>query len=158
MKRFLYTIIQIIWGLPQTFLGFIIFIITIKCPHKNFHGSICTSWKLKASLSLGLFIFVSDDPFYYYENQKSNYTHNEFFNMLAVHEYGHTIQSLIWGPLYLLMVGIPSMVWAKIPTFAKKRANENKSYFDIYPENQANKLGERVTGLKSPGKITDLAG
>ena len=70
--------------------------------------------------------------------------------MLSVHEYGHTIQSLIWGPLYLLMVGAPSMIWEKIPFFARRRLNENKSYFDIYFEKQANRLGEKVTGLNSP--------
>lgn len=153
MKKLLYTLIQVFWGFPQTFVGLIIFIITNKCPHKYFYGSICTRWKLKASLSLGLFIFVSDDPFYYYESQKSNYTYDEFFSMLSVHEYGHTIQSLIWGPLYLLMVGAPSMIWAKIPFFARRRLNENKSYFDIYPEKQANRLGEKVTGLNSPGSM-----
>ena len=36
----------------------------------------------------------------------------------------------------------------------KKRAVQHKSYFDTYPENQANRLGEKVTRLKSPGKIT----
>lgn len=153
MKRILYTLLQIIWGFPQTLVGFIIFILTCKCPHKCFYGSICTSWRLKASMSLGLFIFVSDDPFFYYNHYQSKYSYNEFHTMLAVHEYGHTIQSLIWGPLYLLAVGVPSMVWAKMPFFEKKRADENKSYFDIYPENQANWLGEKVTGLKSPGNM-----
>ena len=43
---------------------------------------------------------------------------------------------------------------AKIPYFEKKRAVQHKSYFDTYPENQANRLGEKVTRLKSPGKIT----
>ena len=154
MKRILYTIWQLTWGLPQTLAGFIIFLKNFDCEHRNFYGAICTTWKLKASLSLGLFIFVSEDPFFYYENEKDNYSEEDFSEMFAVHEYGHTIQSLIWGPLYLLTVGVPSMVWAKIPYFEKKREEQHKSYFDIYPENQANKLGERVTGLKSPGKIT----
>ena len=154
MKKILYTILQLTWGFPQTLAGFIIFLKNRDCPHKNFHGAICTTWKLKASLSLGLFIFVSDDPFFYYEHEKGNYSEEDFSQMFAVHEYGHTIQSLIWGPLYLLTVGAPSMIWAKIPYFEKKRAVQHKSYFDTYPENQANRLGEKVTGSKSPGNVT----
>lgn len=150
MKKVWYTILQIVWGFPQTLLGFLIFIITIKCPHNYFFGSICTRWKWKRSLSLGLFIFVSDDPFYYYCSQKSNYTYDEFFSMLAAHEYGHTIQSLMFGPFYLLIVGIPSMLWARLFIFKKKRVREKKSYFSVYPENQATRLGEKFTGFGFP--------
>ena len=150
MKKIWYIMLQIVWGFPQTLLGFIVFIITIKCPHNYFFGSICTSWKWKGSISLGLFIFVSDDPFYYYQSQKSKYTYDEFFSMLVAHEYGHTIQSLIFGPFYLLVVGIPSILWSRLPIFRKKRVKEKKSYFAVYPENQATKLGEKFTGLSFP--------
>lgn len=153
MKRTFYPILQVIWGFPQTLAGFVIFLLNRHSPHHIFYGSICTSWKLKASLSLGLFTFVSDDPFFYYEHYRQKYGDEEFYTMLAVHEYGHTIQSLIWGPLYLLTVGLPSIIWAKAPHFEKKRAEEKLSYFDAYPENQANRLGEKATGLKSPGRI-----
>jgi len=150
MKKVLYTIIQLSWGLPQTLVGFIIFLINRKCQHNNFYGSVCTSWKLKASMSLGLFIFISDDPFFYYEHERKNFSEEEFYTMLAVHEYGHTIQSLIFGPLYLLVVGAISMIWAELPYFVSKRAKQNISYFQAFPENQANLLGEKFTGLKSP--------
>lgn len=153
MKKLLYALIQIIWGFPQTLVGFIVFLTTIHCPHYNFYGAVCTSWKFKSSVSLGLFIFVSDDPFYSYAHQKANYDEKYFYNMLAVHEYGHTIQSLILGPLYLPVVGLPSLIWAKTEYYQRKRAVERLSYFSVFPENQANKLGEKVTGLKSPGMI-----
>lgn len=153
MKKLFYAIIQIIWGFPQTLVGFIVFLSTIRCPHHNFYGAVCTSWKFKSSVSLGLFMFVSDDPFYSYAHQKVNYDESIFYNMLAVHEYGHTIQSLILGPLYLPVVGLPSLIWAKTEYYQRKRAVERLSYFSVFPENQANKLGEKVTGLKSPGLI-----
>lgn len=150
MKQFLYIFGQLTWGVLQSLAGFLIFLKNIKCTHRFFYGSICTYWKLKASLSLGLFIFISDDPFFYYEHERCHYSEEEFSEMMAVHEYGHTIQSLIWGPLYLLTVGAPSMIWAKLPHFEGIREKQNISYFDTYPENQANMLGEKVTGLKSP--------
>lgn len=93
----IYDLLQWTWGLPQTILGFIYFLINIKQEH-YYHGSVVTIWKSKSSLSLGMFVFVSDDPFCYYESFKENYSENEFSNMLLVHEYGHTIQSLFFGP------------------------------------------------------------
>lgn len=38
---------------------------------------------------------------------------------LLVHEYGHTIQSMILGPLYLIVIGIPSTLWGFL--MGKKR-------------------------------------
>lgn len=72
--------------------------------------------------------------------------------MLLVHEYGHTIQSLIFGPLYLFAVGIPSIVWSFLPVFAKRREDAGISYFSVYPERWANKLGEKITGDTSIGE------
>ena len=72
--------------------------------------------------------------------------------MLMVHEYGHTIQSLIFGPFYLLAVGIPSLVWSFWPALVKKREQERISYFSAYPERWANQLGEKATGDTSIGE------
>ena len=153
MNRALYTILQLTWGIPQTLAGLFVFLLNIGCPHKMFHGAVCTSWKLKKSLSLGMFIFVTDDPFFFYEDLKGRLTYDEFFTMLAVHEYGHTIQSLMFGPLYLILVGLPSIIWADRPSLVNKRMRDKISYFSVFPEDQANRLGEKFTGLKSPGRI-----
>lgn len=152
MMRLLYLILQCTWGLPQTLVGLIYFIVNLGCRHYFYHGSVVTIWHSKSSLSLGLFVFVSDDPFCYYPSQVEQYSEEEFSRMLLVHEYGHTIQSLIFGPAYLLFVGIPSIAWSFIPIFVKKREREQISYFSAYPERWANQLGERVTGDKSIGE------
>lgn len=152
MKKFWYAFAQLTWGLPQTLVGFVIFLANAKRLHMNFHGAICTAWNLKSSLSLGLFIFVTDASFHQAMNKKLYMREDESFQRIAVHEYGHTIQSLIWGPLYLLTVGAPSIIWASFPYFEKMRTRKKRSYYDVYPEAQANRLGEKFTGLKSPGK------
>ena len=149
----MYTLLQLTWGLPQTLMGLVVFLLNVRRPHRMFSGAVLTSWKLKQSLSLGLFIFVSDDPFYYYQSQKKRYSYDEFFGMFAVHEYGHTIQSLMFGPLYLLIVGIPSLIWADLPALIDMRVRKRMSYFSIFPEKQANRLGEKYTGMKSPGMM-----
>ena len=148
----IYDLLQWTWGLPQTILGFIHFLINIKQEHYYYHGSVVTIWKSKSSLSLGMFVFVSDDPFCYYDSFRETYSENEFSNMLLVHEYGHTIQSLFFGPLYLLFVGVPSIMWSFLPLYVRKRDKEQISYFSAYPERWANSLGEWVTKETSIGE------
>ncbi len=151
--KIIYIVLQCSWGILQTIAGAVIFLLNAKCEHHFFCGCTVTSWKLKSSLSLGEFIFVSDDPFFYYSNEKEKLTRSDFYSQIEVHEYGHTIQSLILGPLYLLVVGVTSLTWAGLPYFAKKREKNGVSYFAVFPEKQANRLGEITTGKKSPGMI-----
>jgi len=60
------------------------------------------------------------------------------------HEFGHCRQSLIFGPLYLLVIGLPSVIrnlWSRL-LFKKKIFGEiSKWYYSGYPENWADKLG-----------------
>lgn len=105
-----------------------------------------TIWKSKTSVSLGLFVFVTSEPFFAkkYEGQISV---AELSNRLLVHEYGHTIQSLILGPLYLFVIGIPSTLWGFLG--GRKRRDEQIPYGAFFTEKWANSLGEQVTGEKS---------
>lgn len=64
---------------------------------------------------------------------------NGYSQKLLAHEYGHTIQSLLLGPLYLLVIGIPSVIWFHIHTPSKG------SYYSFYPERMANALVRRFT-------------
>ena len=148
----MYRLLQWTWGLPQTLVGAMLYKLNRKCPHYSYKGAIVTEWKSKSSLSLGMYIFVSDDPFYYYPKYRTKYSKENYSKMLMIHEYGHTIQSLIFGPLYLLAVGIPSTAWSFVPIFVKKRDKEGISYFSAYPERWANKLGEKLTGEVSIGE------
>ena len=150
--KILYRLLQCTWGLPQTLVGLIYFVVNIKCRHYSYHGAVVTEWHSKSSLSLGLFVFISDDPFCYYPTYTKKYSKKEFSKMLLVHEYGHTIQSLIFGPIYLIAVGVPSIAWSFLPTYVKKREREKISYFSAYPETWANHLGERVTREASIGE------
>ena len=132
----IYRIAQWTWGLPQTLAGFIIFLVFRKYPHYNYHGAIVTEWNSPNSVGLGMFIMLSRD---HYGKKR-----------LLVHEYGHTIQSLILGPLFLLIAGLPSFAWAELPQASKYRKDKNVSYYQVYPENWANRLGEKVLKEKAP--------
>ena len=116
MRKFLYIIIQCTWGIIQTLLGFFVFLLNIKNKHFFYHGAIVTERHVPSSVSLGMFVFTTTDP------MKDKRTENripdeELSQRLLVHEYGHTIQSLIFGPLYLIVMGIPSTLWGFLPYF-----------------------------------------
>ena len=132
-RLFLYYFLQLTWGMIQNILGFIIWIYVLLTGPKEkrhvFHGALVTRWYLKSSMSMGLFLFMgTDDP------------------RVLVHEYGHTIQSCILGPLYLPVIGIPSFCWANTPHFERNRRMGRYRYSDFYPEKWANYLGWRFTG------------
>ena len=62
---------------------------------------------------------------------------------LLAHEYGHTIQSLLLGPLYLPLIGLPSLLWASVPWFERYRRIHRVDYYDLYTERWANHCGAR---------------
>ena len=148
MKSVLYFIWQWLWGILQYALGLIVFLFHIRDKHYFYHGAVITEWKSVSSVSLGMFVFVTNEPFFY-EKLKNEYTAEELSERLLVHEYGHTIQSLILGPLYLIVIGIPSTLWGFLPSLNNKRKTDGISYFSFFTEKWANVLGEKVTGRKS---------
>ena len=152
MKILLYRIWQCTWGMLQTFLGFCLFLLHYKEKHYTFHGAIITEWGNSSSVSLGMFVFITKDPFF--ANKFSGeYTSRELSHRLLVHEYGHTIQSMVLGPLFLIVIGIPSALWAGLPSLYKMRKEKQISYFAFYTESWANAWGEWVTKDKSMEKM-----
>lgn len=143
----IYTIIQCTWGIIQTILGGILFLVNIKNKHFIYYGSIVTVIDKPSSLSLGMFVFVTSSPMKD-KRIEGRIPDDQLGQRLLVHEYGHTIQSLIFGPLYLIIIGIPSALWGFLPYFQKKR-KEGISYFSFFTEKSANYLGEKVTKEKS---------
>jgi len=130
----------------------IAFLLHYQDRHFSYHGAVITVWDKKSSVSLGMFVFVTMEP-YFIEKFQGEISAEELSNRLLVHEYGHTIQSLILGPLYLLLIGLASTVWGFLPNLAKKRREEKLSYFAFFTEKWANSLGERVTGESSMGDL-----
>ncbi len=150
MKIFLYRMWQCTWGILQTLLEAIVFFIHHRDKHFPYHGAIITEWGAGSSVSLGMFVFVTSAP-YFAEKFEGQVGAKELSDRLLVHEYGHTIQSLVLGPLYLVLIGIPSALWAAFG--GKKRKEEQIPYGAFFTEKWANSLGERVTGKKSIGNL-----
>jgi hypothetical protein len=86
-------------------------------------------------MSLGSHIFLPRAGFLYYDPEKET----EWQQNYIKHEYGHSVQSAYLGPLYLFVIGIPSLIWAGF--FDNWREKHNKSYYWFYTESWADKLG-----------------
>jgi len=147
LRVFLYRLVQLTWGLPQTLVGAFVFLWKFRYPHYTFHGAIVTRWNRGDSVSLGMFLFVAADP-----PRDPEHPKRPTWRRTLVHEYGHSVQSLVLGPLYLFVIGLPSFLWAGLPYFSRRRRRKSISYFDFYPERWANAWGERVTKEPSMGR------
>ena len=152
MKRILFTALKILWGLPQTLLGLFVYLYWLPRAKTRYwyHGARVTEWTTGGGISLGLFVFVSEKASRYQLNGRI-LTEQESKTGVRVHEYGHCVQSLLLGPLYLLAVGVPSYAWANLPALRRLRREKGLSYYAVWPEKQANALGEWATGERSVG-------
>ena len=123
------------WGIIQFTLGLLYFISVINKPHFWYKGSIVTTnvkpriFKTAGGVSYGAFIFITADISK--DDLCSDYLTN--------HEYGHTLQSVLLGPLYFIIIEIPSTIWL---TFFRKWRKRNQKYYNwLYTESWADKWG-----------------
>ena len=141
MKSFLKYIINFTWCLPQNILGLVLFSKYKGQKRERFFDTMLTyhdgSW---GGVSLGMFIFVAGNR------------DEDWIRKAKVHEYGHYLQSLILGPFYLLIIGIPSFIWCNAKKYKDLRKNTGKSYFKFFPERWANHLGGKKPVCPPPNK------
>lgn len=117
------TILLFLWQLPQNIVALIMyqFLFNKTTVAKRNYAVCYMSKSMNGGISLGNFVYVS------YNLSKSE-PH-------VMHELdGHTKQSKMLGPLYLLVIGIPSILWA---AFRNKQKHPN--YYSFYTEKWANK-------------------
>lgn len=131
MKKAFYWLWQWTWGLPQNLAGLFVFLRFAKRPHFSYQGAVATVWPNKTgSMSLGMFLFLYDGW------EPSDHA-------LLAHEYGHTIQSLLLGPLYLAVIGLPSIVWAGFKPVVKLRRRKQLPYSWLFCERWADRNGRK---------------
>lgn len=118
--------IKAIWEFPQNAVGFIVKKICKATPYTTYHDATVYVWNINGGLSLGKYIFITRK-------------YGDRIEEVIKHEYGHTIQSKYLGWFYLLVIALPSLIWAGC--FDWYRQKTGKSYYDFYTEKWANKLG-----------------
>ena len=143
-NKHLFTLLHWTWQLPQTLIGWFVYqyikfkdknCIIDENYHKTGHYAVMTkSEDFMGGVSLGRYVFTNmQDGMISYR-----------------HEFGHSIQSLILGPLYLIIIGIPSSLLAYNISDAL-----NKRYYWFYTEKWADSIAgidDSIDRLTSTGR------
>ena len=133
MIKSVLNMVKWIWQFPQNLCG----IVYRTCLKDRLIASITNDYikgveaeaylkKSKGSITLGKYIFI-------YQNYRD-------VTDTIRHECGHVKQSLILGPLYLIVIGIPSILHAALNNYIGCCKKHKKGYYHFYTESWANKL------------------
>ena len=131
LKRILFYILSFTWGLPQTLIGLICIITLapfgkIHVYHGRLYAAIGKNW---GGLELGCF-FLRDT------------TSTE---QITYHECGHGLQNIIWGPLMIPVISLPSIIryWYRELKYERKGIKPPTEYDAIWFEHQATTWGDK---------------
>lgn len=127
----------LIWELPQNIAGAFYFIIH-GVFSKTFIIDDGDSFEMysdmqRGAVSLGVFRVYKSE---YYGNTA------QFVKLTRMHEKGHRIQSMMLGPLYLIVIGLPSLIWAALHSSVRRLRTVD--YYSFYTE----KWADRLAGVK----------
>ena len=131
IMKYIKNLILFIWQLPQHIVALIYFgYLVMMCKDlgidSRYKQAIVIPCIMRGAVTLGNYVFVGL---------------NSEYRKTVKHELGHTIQSKILGPLYLIVIGIPSITYCGLrrlfPSLRKK------NYYDFYTEKTANYLSEK---------------
>ena len=121
MKAIL-NIILWLWQLPQNLAG-VVFRLIYGWAAEPYKGTdVVVNISFPGGISLGRTLVVRHP----YERDPDTWKH----------EWGHSRQSLMLGPLYLIVIGIPSALWGWWWT-----PRRGVSYYWFFTESWANRLG-----------------
>ena len=131
IMKYIRNLILFIWQLPQHIVAIIYFGYLVMMGKdlgidSRYKQAIVIPCVMRGAVTLGNYVFVGL---------------NSDYRETVKHELGHTIQSKILGPLYLIVIGIPSITYCGLrrlfPSLRKK------NYYDFYTEKWANSLSEK---------------
>ena len=131
IMKYIKNLILFIWQLPQHIVAIIYFgYLVMMCKDlgidSRYKQAIVIPCVMRGAVTLGNYVFVGL---------------NSEYRKTVKHELGHTIQSKILGPLYLIVIGIPSITYCGLrrlfPSLRKK------NYYNFYTERTANNLSEK---------------
>ena len=131
IMNYVRNLILFIWQLPQhllaiLYIGYLVMMCKDLGVDSRYKQAIVIPCVMRGAVTLGCYVFVGL---------------NSEYRKTVKHELGHTIQSKMLGPLYLIVIGIPSITYCGLrrifPSLRKK------NYYDFYTEKWANNLSEK---------------
>ncbi len=136
MKPYIHSFLQIfvwLWQLPQVIVGCLWCIIArprYLYSHHHVHLFTC---RFGGGVSFGPMAFYDE------RHREGLLSRDPRVMPYLCHEYGHSMDSRLWGPLYLLVIGAPSGVHLWVRRWFKDRWPRLENYYDFYTERRANK-------------------
>ena len=129
--KYIRNLILFIWQLPQhllaiIYMGYLIMMCRDLGIDSRYKQATVIPCIMTGAITLGNYVFVSI---------------NSEYRITTKHELGHTIQSKILGPLYLIIIGIPSITYCSLRRFFPSLRRKN--YYNFYTERWANSLSEK---------------
>lgn len=121
-------LLMYLWQLPQNILGLLVILFT-KAEYDSGY------WKCRGSyfgISLGEYIIFRGSKYFTPDSNSIN------------HERGHQFQSKYLGPLYLILIGLPSATFNLIDRWFHRRWSSDKRikwYYSLPWEKWADELG-----------------
>jgi len=141
IKRILFYILSFTWGALASVVGLIVmlpFLVTgqVQADHGRIYGIFPKAFGSSWGFAVGCFFFTSYDC--------------AFDENIVHHEEGHGIQNIIWGPLMLFVITIPSVIrfWYRELKYYRKGLQPKTAYEDIWFEAQATRWGDKFFGDK----------
>ena len=131
IMKYIRNLILFIWQLPQHIVALIYFgYLVMMCKDlgidSRYKQAIVIPCIMRGAITLGNYVFVGL---------------NSEYKETVKHELGHTIQSKILGPLYLIVIVIPSITYCGLrrlfPSLRKK------NYYNFFSETSANYFSEK---------------
>lgn len=133
---FVFWVLSLTWNSILTIIGFFATIIALLCKgriHRNGCSIIIEIGGEWGGINLGAFSLSGT----YSLNKPETFIHNR------CHEFGHAVQGLIFGPLQIFIVAIPSAIRYWKFVINDKKGIKNEQYDDIWFEYTASKWGHK---------------
>ena len=131
IMKYIRNLILFIWQLPQhllaiLYIGYLVMMCKDLGIDSRYKQATVIPCIMRGAITLGNYVFVGL---------------NSEYRKTVKHELGHTIQSKILGPLYLIVIGIPSITYCGLRRIFPSLRRKN--YYDFYTEKWANNLSEK---------------
>ena len=140
MKKFMfiftYWLLQLTWGILMNLIGIVATLFCLIFLKGKMHRNGCAfitevggNW---GGVSLGVFALCGS-----YAKQTSDYYNLKWYDETRKHEFGHSLQNMLLGPLFPFLVAMPSAIRYWLDYYGKLK----KDYYDIWFESSASKYG-----------------
>lgn len=145
LNKFWYYFLNYTWGLPLTIAGWFVALALLITGHKPKRYGPCVVFTAGGDdwggFSIGTIIVIDKEEW----DHLNRLDDLEWHTNILDHEFGHSIQNALLGPLMPFLVSIPSTVrywWVTLKTKKDGHVPDGFDYYSIWFERTASLWGE----------------